>query len=332
MTTTQRFGSAAMERVRRAAVGAAVALLASVTTLHAQEFIRIGSGTAGTYPILGAKFVEVINANVEGVNASVLAGVGEQSLVRIQQGDAEMSLAPTTLAFTVYSGKGQLGVEATDLRHLMTLHGLHHMAVVQKGAPINSLSDIKGGPYRVWMGPPAAAPYALNVAALGALGTTPGDITAAGGVINTADLSSLQQLFQDGQVDVGFFTGSAPYSMLLQLDSSPGFRILGYSEAEGERYMELLPGAGMRMLPAGLYKSVEAETWTPYIPNQLVVSAKLSDDTVYKITKALIEHAADYASLFPGADSIKPETALAFNKLPVHPGAERYYREAGLLP
>lgn len=69
----------------------------------------------------------------------------------------------------------------------------------------------------------------------------------------------------------------------------------------------------------------------PYVVNQMVTSAKLSDDLIYKVTKLMNEKYQEFHGLFPGADEIQPKTALDYNKIPLHPGAERYYREAGLI-
>jgi TRAP transporter TAXI family solute receptor len=313
------------------ALGLAVALVQGSGEAAAQQFVRIGSGLAGTYPVFGAKLAELINNNIPNVRASTVPGPTEQNLVRIQKGDLEMCLTYTFQGLMVAEGKGELNVPAPDLRHLMSLYGSYHMAVVQKDSDITSLADLKKKPYRVWLGPKASVFYPLNVTALAAYEVTPEDITKAGGVINTMGYQNVAQAFQDGQIDVAFFSGPAPYSLLLQLDRAPGFRILSFSEEAGKRFTEFLPGTGIATLKPGLYKSMTEPVTTPYVFNQLVVSAKLPDDLVYEITKLLNTHTKDFHGLFAGADEITPEGALRYNKLKLHPGAERYYREVGLV-
>lgn len=65
-------------------------------------------------------------------------------------------------------------------------------------------------PYRVWVGPKSSVFWPMNMAALGAFGVSLESITRAGGVINTAGYQTLMQAFQDGQVDVAFFSGPTP--------------------------------------------------------------------------------------------------------------------------
>lgn len=313
------------------ALGMIVALLQGSGDASAQQFVRIGSGLAGTYPVFGAKLAEMINKDIPNVRASTVPGPTEQNLIRIQKGDVEMCLTYTFQGLQVAEGKGELNVPAPDLRHVMSLYGSYHMAVVQKDSDIKSLADLKAKPYRVWVGPKASVFYPLNVAALGAYGVSPEDIAKAGGVVNTMGYQNVAQAFQDGQIDVAFFSGPAPYSLLLQLDQAPGFRILSFSEEAGKRFTELLPGTGMATLKPGLYKSVPEAVTTPHVFNQIVASAKLPDDLVYRITKLMNTRVDEFHGLFAGADEITTEGALRYNKLKLHPGAERYYREAGLI-
>jgi len=105
----------------------------------------------------------------------------------------------------------------------------------------------------------------------------------------------------------------------------------GLDKAAGEKMMALLPGVTMRELKGGVYKSMPDAVNTPYVINQVVASDKLSTDLVYAITKMMNEKAAEFRSLFAGAEEIDTKIALEGNKIPLHPGAEKYYREVGLI-
>ena len=84
-----------------------------------------------------------------------------------------MCLTYTFQGLQVAEGKGELNAPAPSLRHVMSLYGSYHMAVVQKDSDIKSLADLKSKPYRVWIGPKASVFYPLNVAALAAHGVAP---------------------------------------------------------------------------------------------------------------------------------------------------------------
>lgn len=302
-----------------------------VFSANAQEFLRIGSGLAGSYPVFGAKVAELFNKNIDGVKASTFAGPTEQSLVKIQRGEAELALTYTFEAESTAQGKGELKTPAPLLRHLMTTYGSFHVIVARKNVDIQSLADLAKKPYRVWVGPKSSVFWPMNMAALGAFGVSLESITKAGGVINTAGYQTLMQAFQDGQVDVAFFSGPTPYSLLMELDRGAGFKFLGYSDAEIKRFNALLPGTSPGKIPANSYRSSPAEIITPYVVNQVVVSANLSSDLVYKMTKVLNEKFKETHGLFAGSEEIIPANALLHNRIQIHPGAERYYKEVGLI-
>ncbi len=309
----------------------AAATLSIVSAARAEQFVRIASGLAGTYPIYGAKLAEMMNKHIPDVRASTVAGPTEQGLLRIDKGDAEFGIAYTYQTLQLRNGESSLKVKAEKLRHVASLYGAYFMVLVQKDSDIKSLADLKNKPYKVWLGTKASTFYALNVASLAAHGVTPEDITKAGGVLNTAGYQNLAQAFQDGQIDVAFFSGPAPYGPMMELDRAPGFRVLSFDKAAGEKMMALLPGVTMRTLKGGIYKSMPTEVSTPYLINELVVSSAVSDDLVYKTTKMINDQIKEFQGLFAGAEEIQTKVALDGNQIPLHPGAEKYYREIGLI-
>jgi TRAP transporter TAXI family solute receptor len=318
-----------MHTILRLVAIASVIVVASAPA-HAQQFFRVGAGLGGTYAVFGAKLAELVNKNIPGVHASTLTGGGEQNLIKIQRGEAEISIIYTFNALQVYTGKGELKVAAPDLRHVMSLYGSYHTPFTHKNSPLQSLADVLKHRSRVWMGSRASVFWALNEGALNAHGVTLDAIPKAGGIIDTMAFANQNQAFQDRKIDVGFYSGPAPYGLMTELDRNPGFRILGFDDAAAKRYVDLLPGNGIAVLKGGTYQGVPDDVRVPYVVNQLVTSARVPEDLIYRVTKLLNEPGA-FHGLFPGAEEIQLKTALEYNKLPIHPGAERYYREAGLI-
>ncbi|MGE0310804.1 MAG: TAXI family TRAP transporter solute-binding subunit [Lautropia sp.] len=310
---------------------AAALLLAAPGGARAEQFVRIGSGLAGSYPVFGAKLAELFNQHVPGVKASTFAGPTGQSLVKLQRGEAEAVLSYTFESYAAMRGENALKVPAPDLRHLMTTYGATHVALARKGVEISTLADLAKKPYRVWLGPKTSVFWPMNLAALEAHGVTPDAIVKAGGVISSAGYGTLMQAFMDGQVDVAFMSGPTPYSLMMELDRGTGFQLLPFSEAALAKYNEILPGTARTTIPAGTYKNVPTAMQVPYVVNHIVVSAKLPEPIVYQMAKTLVEQHKTLHGLFAGAAEIDPANATKNNKLPLHPGAERYYREAGLL-
>src|SRR6185369_8273613 len=131
-----------------------------VSAARAEQFIRIASGLAGTYPIFGAKLAEMINKNIPDMRASTIAGPTEQGMIRINNGEAEMGLAYTYQTLQMRNGEGGLSAKTENLRHVMSLYGAYYMVLVQQNSGIKSLADLKTKPYKVWLGTKASTFYA----------------------------------------------------------------------------------------------------------------------------------------------------------------------------
>jgi len=313
-----------------AAAAALATALGGSAALAQDTFVRIGSGVAGTYPIVGAKIADLINANIEGVHATTVAGGTEANFALMAQGEVDLLLTYSFLTPIVQRGEGSLGVPTPQARHLMTLYGALFQPAATTSSGITSLAQLDDGEYRVWGANRTSIFYPMIVAALEAAGTSFEAIEAAGGVIEEIGYGDEAGAMQDGRLDVGFFSGPAPYSLLMQVENEPGIVLLGLSDEEIAAYSEILPGVSAGTVPAGTYAGQEADVTVPYVSNELVVSADLDAELVYKITQVLVEHHEEFHGLFAGADEITPAIMLKNAAVEVHPGAARYYDEAGI--
>lgn len=310
--------------------GSAMALLSAAPALAQDSFVRIGGGLAGTYPLFAAKFAELMNANVPGVRASVVPSDTEPAQIQIENGEMEFNIGYSFVTGKIYNGKGGLGIPTPKARHVITLYGSVLQPLVNPGK-MKSLSEINNGRYRVWTGPEGFIFDQMISPALEAHGVTRESIAKNGGVVETMGYAQELQAYQDGNIDVAFFAGGLPLGMLSQVENSPGFDLVPFEEEAMKKVIEALPGVSEAVIPAGTYKNQTEDVRAMYFVNHLVTSADVDEEIVYQATKLMMEKYAEFHGLFPGAEEIDDKDPLANNFLPVHPGAERYYREAGLL-
>ena len=308
----------------------AAVLALSAAASQAEEFVRVGGGLTGTYPLFAAKLSELINDNIEGVRAAVVPSDSAQAQAMLQLGELDLNIAYTWLVKKIADGDGAYGVPAPDARHIITLYGsaLHMVAVP---GTITSLYELDDKPLRVWTGPESQFFYQIVEPVVQAHGFEMSDIAKAGGVTETMDYGGEIQAFQDGRLDVGFFSGGIPYGLLQQIERSPGFTMLGLDEAALAKLQEIVPGMGSINIPAGTYANQDAEVVAPYYVNQLVASVNTDEELVYQVTKIMYEQYEAFHGLFPGAEQIDDQDPMAFNAVPLHPGAERFYREIGVI-
>ncbi|MGO4667450.1 TAXI family TRAP transporter solute-binding subunit [Bosea sp. 2RAB26] len=321
-------------RSKLAAAGLAlggVALAAGLAFAQAPAFFRIGTGgTAGTYYPIGGLIANAISAPPQLVATAAVASNGSVANVNaIVGGAAESGFVQADVAYWAYSGTGvyEGKPKVADLRSIANLYPESVHLVVRKASNVKSVADLKGK--KVSLDEPGSGTLLNAKAILNAYGITEKDISAEFLKPNQA-----AEKMKDGSVDAFFFTGGFPAAAISELASTgSGIDILPISGPQAEKLSKEFPFFAADEIPAGTYKDVGAIK-TVAVGAHWVTSAKVSADTVYAVTKALWSDKTR-AALDAGhakGKAIRKETALSgLQGVPLHPGAEKFYKEAGLL-
>ncbi|PJE53218.1 TAXI family TRAP transporter solute-binding subunit [Marinomonas sp. BSi20584] len=253
-----------------------------------------------------------------------------KSLLKIGQGSLDSAVIPP-LAFTaMQKGVGPYAKMADkakalseNVRGLFTLPGSYYHAITRADSGINTWADARGK--RVYIGPPAGAANSQIISLAAAGGLAEGDYEAI-----KAPWGAAAQSYQDGQFDVFVGTFSLGSQSLAELSLSNDIRLLG---VPGEK---MIPPKGLGMqaaeIPANTYpgqvNTTSVLTWQTIM--MMAVKKDLSDDIAYTLTKQFVENRLALAksnSLFN--DLLTTDYFVGVNA-PLHPGAVRYYREAGI--
>ena len=307
-------------------LGLAAAIAAPV---QAQQFFRIGTGgTAGTYYPVGGMIANAVSqpgkivATAQATNGSV-ANVNGVAGGALESGFSQSDVA--TWAYTgtgVYEGKPKV----TDLRMIANLYPESIHLVVKKGSGIKSVSDLKGK--RVALDEPGSGTLVNARIVLTAYGVKESDIKPEYIKPNQAG-----DKLKDGALDAFFFVGGAPAGAIAELASSgTGIELVPLAGPQADALRKTNPYLAVDTIAAGTYKDVPA-VQTMAMGAQWVTSAKADTETVYQITKALFGKAAQdtLAAGHAKGKFITKENAVKGVGIPFHPGAERFYKEAGLL-
>ncbi|MFN5350435.1 MAG: TAXI family TRAP transporter solute-binding subunit [Polaromonas sp.] len=307
-------------------LGLAAAIAAPV---QAQQFFRIGTGgTAGTYYPVGGMIANAVSqpgkivATAQATNGSV-ANVNGVAGGALESGFSQSDVA--TWAYTgtgVYEGKPKV----TDLRMIANLYPESIHLVVKKGSGIKSVSDLKGK--RVALDEPGSGTLVNARIVLAAYGVKESDIKPEYIKPNQAG-----DKLKDGALDAFFFVGGAPAGAIAELASSgAGIELVPLAGPQADALRKTNPYLAVDTIAAGTYKDVPA-VQTMAMGAQWVTSAKADTETVYQITKALYGKAAQdtLAAGHAKGKFITKENAVKGVGIPFHPGAERFYKEAGLL-
>ncbi len=309
------------------ALTAALALAA--TAAQAQQFFRIGTGgTAGTYYPVGGMIANVVSQPGK-IVATAQASSGSVGNVNgIAGGAVEAGFSQADVATWAQKGTGiyEGKPNVPGLRLIANLYPESVHVVVKKGSGIKSVADLKGK--RVALDEPGSGTLVNARAILAAYGVSEKDIKPEYIKPNQAG-----DKMKDGSLDAFFFTGGAPAGAIAELASAGGgIDILPIDGPQAEALRKTSPFFAPDTIAAETYRGV-GQVQTLAVGAQLVTSDKISADTVYEITKALYGEAAQkqLANGHAKGKYITKENAVRSAGIPFHPGAERFYKEAGLL-
>lgn len=319
-----------MRRVAGAVVGLALALAAGQAGAQTQQ-LKMGAGLAGTYPIYSAKFADLVNKNVPGVQVSPVSVGSVEAQADMQKGELQFKIGYAFDVKRIADGLSTIPMKTPDVCHLQTVFGDGLYIVAKKDSPINSLADLTKGRYRIWTGPKTGFFYNIILPLMEAHGVNLPDLEKTGSVLETFGYGDTAQAFQDRRLDVTFFSGGIPYNLMLQIENQPGFKFIKIPPEALKKFQELRPGIVTRVVPKGTYKGQDEDITVPWYANQVIATTRVPENIQYQITKVMNEKASEFHGLFPGADETGKVDPLGANQVQICKGAERYYREVGKL-
>ncbi len=330
--------------MKRLSIALVTALtLTGVAAVQAQSFFRIVSGSAGGnyFPMAGILANAISSppgsrpcdkggpCGVPGLIAIAQSANGSVANVNaIQSGTAESGLAQSDVAYWGYTGTGVFDGKAKldKLRFLASLYPEHIHVVLPEDSKVQSLAELEGK--RIGVGLPASGAQVGALLILNAVGLEKNENFKA----EELNTSQSAERIQDGQLDAFLTVTGAPSSGIAQLAATAGLRLLSIPEDVQKKVIEQAPFYFTSPIGAGTYEGQDYDVSTLAVGAQWLVSSEQPEELVYGITKALwndttkklLRHHAK------GKD-VTANTALGGRGIPLHPGAERFYREAGLL-
>ncbi|WP_425100777.1 TAXI family TRAP transporter solute-binding subunit [Tropicibacter sp. S64] len=324
----------------RLAATATIAAAIAATSVAAQD-VRIGAMREGSSWYVFAATLEQIIEPILGDNSvEVIArGGGVANPMVVQGGKAEIALS--NVASAVWAANGDdvyQGMSAPDIRALVG--GLNNVYVGvmasksfvdQMGTTDLAAIMASGKPVRVLMKPVGSSAVPVAEMIFEGLGTSVDQIKANGGDIIQVDTGQIADQMRNGNADIYIDTMIKGHPTITEVALTTDVVFLDIPDAA----MALLEKNGLTPGSYGpeWYKGQTEATSGANLGTVLIANASLDEETAYQITKAIIENAdalkASHGawSRFDPAKAMLPENV----GIELHPGAARYYREAGLM-
>ncbi|MCB1351121.1 MAG: TAXI family TRAP transporter solute-binding subunit [Rhodobacteraceae bacterium] len=318
-------------------------VVSGVAVAQQPQFFRIGTGgTAGTYYPIGGLIANAISSppgsrpceeggscGVPGLIATALSANGSVANVNaIASGSLESGFSQSDVATWAQTGTGIWeGREPVEkLRAIANLYPetIHLVASADSG--ITSVGDLRGK--TVSLDEPGSGTLVDAHIILKAYGLTEDDIKPA-----YLKPDQAAERMRDGAMDAFFFVGGFPAGAIAELASQDDITLVPISGPEAATVLDEYRFFAENTVPGGTYEGVDGDVTTISVGAQWVTSADQPEELIYEITKALWNE--NTRKLLDAGHQkgkeITIDTALDGIGIPLHPGAEKYYREAGLI-
>jgi len=316
------------------ALALSVGLAAGSMSVSAQEqrFVTIGTGgVTGVYYPAGGAICRLVNMDRKehGIRCSVESTGGSvYNLNAIRQGELDLAVAQSDWQYHSYNGTSEFSNSGKDekLRAVFSLHPEPFTVVASKGSGIKTFEDLAGK--RVSVGNPGSGQRATAEVLMQEMGWTMDKFSLA------AELKAAEQsqALCDGNIDAFFYTVGHPSGAIKEATTSCDSTIVAVDNEATKTLIKDNPYYRTAVIPGGMYRGNDEDVTTFGVAATFVTSADVDEDVVYEVVKTVFENFDSFKRLHPAFGNLKKEEMVSDAlSAPLHKGAEKYYREAGLI-
>jgi uncharacterized protein len=302
-------------------------LVAALGLASAQQFLTIGTGgVVGVYfPVGGATAAIVNQANV-GLRLTVESTGGSVFNVRaIQEDQLDLALAQSDVTYQAYHGEAAFEGEPYEgIRVLMGLHAEPMHLVCQQDANVENFRDIAG--LRVSIGNPGSGILNTVRAMLEVFDMTEEDFSAE--YLRAAEAPDF---LRDGRIDCFFYTVGIGGAAIRDISATADVTIVPLDDPELAELIDAFPYYAFATVPADTYGNQPEDITLFGVKALFVTSEDLPEEHAYNIVKAVLDNLQTFQETHPALATLTAEDFVSGLGAPLHPGAERALREAGLL-
>ncbi len=299
--------------------------VASVQAWSAEYINILTGGTSGVYYPLGVALSKIYGDAIPDARIQVQATKASvENLTLLQQERGEVAFTLGNSLKLAWEGDEEAGFKSKldKLRGIAAMYPNYIHFVVRADSGIKSLADLKGK--RISVGAPKSGTEINSRTILEAAGLSYDDL----GKVEYLPYAESVELMKNRQLDGTLLSSGLGVAAIRDLSTSIDVDFVPIPadlvEKIGSPYVAL-------SIPAGTYHHQSADVPTAGVVNFLVTREGVTSDTVYLMTKSMFEHLDEMVAAHSAAKAINPNTAAKNMLVPVHPGAERYYKEKGLM-
>lgn len=297
-----------------------------------QQFVTIGTGgVTGVYYPTGGAICRLVNKTrkVHGIRCSVESTGGSvYNLNTIAAGELDMGVAQSDWQYHAYNGTSKFKAKGPnkDLRAVFSVHPEPFTVVARKDSGIKKFADLKGK--RVNIGNPGSGQRGTMEVVMKAMGWTKADFKLA------SELKSAEQskALCDNKVDAMVFTVGHPSGSIKEATTSCDSVLVEVAGPAIDKLVNDNDYYRTATIPGGMYRGTDSDTKTFGVGATFVTSAKVPEKVIYNVVKAVFENFDQFKKLHPAFKVLKKKEMIKDGlSAPLHKGAVKYYKEAGLM-
>lgn len=283
-------------------------------------------GTAGTYYPIGSGITAIITKYVDSVEAtaeSTGASVANSKMLR--DGEIEFILCSASTASSAYNGKETFqGKPAANMRGIASLYPEVFQFIALESSELEKVADLKGK--KVAVGSAGSGTERISKLLLEAHGITYDDIEP-----QFLGFGEAVTALKDRLIDSAIVGSGLPTSAVVDASASLDINLLEVDRQAMENAIKEYKFLKLQTIPEGTYNGVNKDVLTVATPALFITTKDMDEEVIYNITKALFENIEEIERVHAQGKNIKLETAVEAMSVPLHPGAEKYYKEKGIL-
>lgn len=297
-------------------------IIATATTGGTYYPVGVAIGT-----LLSIKLAKDNNITATAINS---AGSGE-NVQMLKNKEADLAILQALFGLNAYQGKGPYeGKAYKDFRSITMLwENVEHFALLNDHVKSGTIEDLKGLDGKFSIGKRGSGTEGSGRTILTALGIDPDSLS-----LEYLGYNPSAQAMMDGRIVGANIPAGPPAAAITQLYAQLGadeVTVLDFTDEQLATIDKEYPIWGRYVIKAGTYPSQEKDINTISQPNFLACRADLPDETVYQITKTIYENLPFLHNIHKATMAMSLERATKGLPAPLHPGAEKYYREVGII-
>jgi TRAP transporter TAXI family solute receptor len=310
---------------------AALAFAVSGPAAAQEKFITIGTGgQTGVYYVVGQSICALVNRGSAEHNIKCTAPSTGGSIANINAliaGDQTMGVAQSDWQYHAYNGTSQFeGKKFDKERAVFSVHAEPFTVVARADSGIKSFDDLKGK--RVNVGNPGSGQRGTMEVLMEAKGWQMSDFALASELKPAEQASALC----DGKVDAIVYTVGHPNGSIQEATTSCDAVVVDVAGPEVDKLVSENPYYAKATVPGGMYKGTDEDVNTFGVRATFVSSADVDEDTVYQVVKAVFDNFDRFKELHPAFANLTAEEMVKDGlSAPLHPGAEKYFKEKGWI-